>query len=668
MKKIVTNTLFFLFSSVIPVLGQEADTLKTVALDEVIIVKPLNHLSEMAEIDLKVVPVNSSQEVLRRVPGLFIAQHAGGGKAEQLFLRGFDLDHGTDICITVDGMPVNMVSHAHGQGYADLHFLQPEAIGHIDFDKGPYTASKGNLSTAGYVDFRTKDRMPNEVAAEVGQYRTQRLRFSYSLLDNPRNSLYVSSALLLTDGYFDAPQQFQRLNLMGKYTYRNNDSRFSIMLSHFNSQWSASGQIPWRAVKRGLIGRFGALDDTEGGNTARSDLNITYLQTFGNGAELSGNAWLSHYRFNLYSNFTFFLNDADNGDQINQREGRLLAGAQSAYKQQVTWGEISWSWQGGLGFRYDCMDDLSLFHTYQRQPLDAFARGDARESNLYAYAGVDIEWGNWLIHPALRLDCFTFNYIDRLHQEFHTSQVRKQIVCPKLSLVYRPSSQWLFLCKLGKGFHSNDVRVVVSEAGKNVLPAAYGADLGLQWRPLSTLILNASLWYLQMEQEMVYVGDEAVVEAAGRSRRLGVDVGLRWDFLPYFHAQTDYTYSHARSMDEPDGENFIPLAPVHTLSAGVTYTNKDWTAGIKTRFLSNRPADEAYTLTARGYWVTDVNAAYTYKRITVGCIVENLFNTAWEEAQFATETRLTDEALPITEIHFTPGTPFSARAYVALRF
>lgn len=193
------------------------DTIKNITLDEVVIVRQLNHLSEISKVDLSINPVNSSQEVLRFVSGLFIAQHAGGGKAEQMFLRGFDIDHGTDINISVDGIPVNMVSHAHGQGYADLHFLQPETIESIDFDKGPYNMTKGDLATAGYVAFKTKDRMDNEGALEIGQFNTQRMRASFSILNNHKQSFYVSSSFLTSDGYFDSPQNFKRFNLCRNY-------------------------------------------------------------------------------------------------------------------------------------------------------------------------------------------------------------------------------------------------------------------------------------------------------------------------------------------------------------------------------------------------------------------------------------------------------------------
>ena len=248
---------------------EKNDTLPQVSLGDVDVVARVNHLSEVSKVDLAVNPVKSSQEVLRTVPGLFIAQHAGGGKAEQMFLRGFDLDHGTDINISVDGMPVNMVSHAHGQGYADLHFLQPEVIEHVDFDKGLYNMTKG-------VAFKTRDRMPNEAAVEIGMHDYQRYRASLSLINRRDESFYFSGAFLSDNGFFDSPQHFKRLNAMAKYTKWTDAARFNIIASHFNSSWNASGQIPERAVDKGMIGWFGSLDASEGGSTSRTSLQFIH--------------------------------------------------------------------------------------------------------------------------------------------------------------------------------------------------------------------------------------------------------------------------------------------------------------------------------------------------------------------------------------------------------
>ncbi len=291
-----------------------------------------NPLEHLAKVDTRLRPVQSSQELLPLVPGLVIAQHAGGGKAEQIFLRGFDIDHGTDIAIQVDGMPVNMVSHAHGQGYADLHFVIPELVESIDFGKGPYAVDQGNFATSGYVGFRTKDVLDeSRIQLEAGQFNTARLLAMVNLLGDNQAAAgqhaYVASEYQLTDGPFESPQAFYRLNTVGKYTgFLAGDRIISVQLTDFRSQWDASGQIPQRAVDQGLIGRFGAIDDTEGGQTSRSNLNIRLAMPSGQQSWLEQQLYISRYQFELYSNFTFFLNDPENGDQIRQKEDRRLFG------------------------------------------------------------------------------------------------------------------------------------------------------------------------------------------------------------------------------------------------------------------------------------------------------------------------------------------------------
>ncbi len=234
--------------------------------------KPLNIISAL---DLQTRPIQNSQEILRFVPGLVMAQHAGGGKAEQIFLRGFDIDHGTDITLTADGMPVNMVSHAHGQGYSDLHFLIPETIQAVDFGKGPYQANKGNFATAGYADFRTRTALDkNSLKLEAGRFDNYRAVGMFNLLGaaarQKRQNAYVAAEYLFSNGYFDLPQNLDRLNVMTRYQGIINDKTIiNASLSAFRSNWGASGQVPERAIAQGLISRFGAIDSSEGGSTAR---------------------------------------------------------------------------------------------------------------------------------------------------------------------------------------------------------------------------------------------------------------------------------------------------------------------------------------------------------------------------------------------------------------
>ncbi len=250
-------------------------------LDQVVIQPKLSAMNVISKMDLSTHPVNSSQEILRKVPGLFIGQHAGGGKAEQLFLRGFDIDHGTDIAVSIDGIPVNMVSHAHGQGYADLHFVIPETVDKIDFGKGTYYANKGDFATAGYVGFQTKEKFDtNSIDVEVGQFNTLRTVGVFNLLEkNKKQNAFIATEYILTDGPFDSPQNFKRINLFGKYTsVLPDNSKFSVQVSRFASKWKASGQIPQRLVDSGTISRFGAVDDTEGGNTSRTNVNFNIVK------------------------------------------------------------------------------------------------------------------------------------------------------------------------------------------------------------------------------------------------------------------------------------------------------------------------------------------------------------------------------------------------------
>lgn len=645
-----------------------------VQLDQVVVSNELKVLNVLTDIDLSVNPVNNAQELLQNLPGLFIGQHAGGGKAEQIFLRGFDIDHGTDISISMDGLPINMVSHAHGQGYADLHFIIPETIEKIDFDKGPYTADKGNFATAGYVDFRLKDRLNgSSVGMEVGQFNSIRTTALIDLTGNSRHhQAYLAGAYTLTDGPFESPQGFHRLNIMGKYTARINQwDKLSIMASHFNSRWDASGQIPVRAVEQGLISRFGAIDDTEGGQTSRTNILLNHTRFINNQTSWSNRFFYSKYEFELYSNFTFFLNNEELGDQIRQFENRDLFGMESTLRKQLLWGGQSVYIQAGGGFRYDRVMDNELSRTLNRRTtLENLALGQVNEANVYAFASAEMDIGRWLINPGLRVDYFNFGYTDDLDSLYATDFVRAAFVSPKLNISYNPTAQWQFFAKAGMGFHSNDSRVVVARGGNQTLPGAFGVDVGAVWKPNNKLIVNTALWHLFLEQEFVYVGDEAIVEPSGKTRRMGVDVGFRYQVLPWLMFNSDVTYTYARSIDDPEGANLIPLAPDFTATGGINFKHPaGFSGGLRFRYLDDRPANEDNSIVAEGYFVTDFNVNYTINnRVSFGLDIQNLFNTEWNETQFATESRLANEVAPVEEIHFTPGVPFFVKGTIKFRF
>ena len=274
---------FIGYKSLLTIAGKNEFVLKTSALNlnEISVSKTLDPFNLVSKLDVQLTPIASSQEVLATVPGLFIGQHAGGGKAEQIFLRGFDIDHGTDLAISVDGMPVNMVSHAHGQGYADLHFVIPELVNAVEFGKGPYDAKIGNFGTAGFVNLKTKDRLNgSSIAMEAGMFGTKRLVGMYDVLGSVKNqNAYIALEHKYSDGPFESSQNFNRTNIVGKYVnYFNGKSKLSLTGSHFTSRWNASGQVPVRAVESGMISRFGAIDDTEGGETSRSNVQLNFYK------------------------------------------------------------------------------------------------------------------------------------------------------------------------------------------------------------------------------------------------------------------------------------------------------------------------------------------------------------------------------------------------------
>lgn len=633
----------------------------------------------ISALDIRTRPITTTQDVLRIVPGLFIAQHAGGGKAEQIFLRGFDIDHGTDISLTVDGMPVNMVSHAHGQGYADLHFVIPEIIGTVDFKKGPYYADAGDFATAGLVRFKTADALDRSfLKVEAGQFGTARAVGAYNLLgqnaERRNRHAYIASETAYSDGYFTSPQAFRRFNVLGKYTaLLDDEQRVSLSASAFQSTWNASGQIPERAVENGQIGRFGAIDDTEGGITSRYNFNFEHTKNLGDNRLLRNQLFYSDYAFELYSNFTFFLEDSLNGDQIRQKEHRRIFGYNGSYQMEGLFFGKKLSTEAGVFFRYDNVDDNELSGTANRRTtLRQLALGDVDQANTGAYISETWHLNNRLsLNAAARFDLFQFAYEDQLVAAFQPRQVTGSIVSPKLNLNYNASHALRLYLNTGYGFHSNDSRAVVPQNGLQTLPKAVGADLGAIFKPSPALLLNVAGWWLDLEQEFVYVGDAGIVEPSGKTRRMGIDFSARIQAFRHLFADLDATYTYARSNESevPKTEAYIPLAPRVTATGGLGWDKGRGVFGsLRFRHLGDRPANEDNSLIASGYFLLDAVAGWKKGNVEIGFSAQNLTNAEWKEAQFETESRLRNEVEPVSEIHYTPGSPFFAKGYVVVKF
>lgn len=634
-------------------------------------------LSLISRMDLQVRPVNSSQELLNTVPGVFIAQHAGGGKAEQIFLRGFDIDHGTDLALSADGMPVNMVSHAHGQGYADLHFLIPETVERLSIDKGPYAAKSGNLATAGAIDFQTRNSLDqNIVKVEGGMYGNFRglamLKLNHLTdKDNPADA-WVAAEYTFSKGYFEAPQNLNRINVFAKY--RKLLSRRSLLtasVSTFGSNWNASGQIPERAVQQGLITRWGSIDSTEGGQTSRSNVNLQLSSSLNGGWTWRQQLYGSRYAFNLYSNFTFLAEDSINGDQIRQRERRALYGYQSTLGKTTTLFKRTFYHELGLGIRLDDVGRIGLYRTQQREFLSSVQDGAVQERNAFAWWSARWSITNRIqLGGTLRADYLHFYYEDRIEAGSTQDRTQKAILNPKLTLDYFVSDRLQFFIKAGSGFHSNDTRVVLGPDQRKILPRALGSDIGAMFKPTNSLLVQVAVWGLAMEQEFVYVGDAGIVEPSGRSRRVGIDLSARWQMLKWLSADWDLNLAHARGIDDAGEASYIPLAPWITSTGGLTAElPKGLRASIRYRFLGDRAADETWDLTAHGYTLLDAAVSYTLRaRYTIGLSGQNLLNVKWNEAQFSTTSRLPNEPAPITEIHYTPGTPIALKLSLTAKF
>ena len=636
----------------------------------------------VSRIDIALRGVNNSQEVLQIIPGVVIGQHQGGGKAEQIFLRGFDCDHGTDIRLEADGLPINMVSHAHGQGFADSHFIIPETIASVDFGKGPYNAAMGDFATSGYAVFNTRNSIPNNmVKVEGGMFNTWRGLAMLNLLGEKaklrQQTWYVASEYRYSDGYFDNPQLFNRLNLFTKYNGKLSKNNFlSISAAAFRSKWDASGQIPDRAVDNGLIGFYGSLDPGEGGFTYRTNINARLVTLFDNGDVLKNQLYFSNYHFDLHSNFTFFLEDTVNGDEIRQQEARNMMGYNGSYQHAGSIGDVRLMTEGGLQLRLDRTNNSSLSHTVDRYiTLRPIKLGDIGELSISPYISETVVFSpKFSLTAALRFDQFYHRYTNKLAADstlpgIGVYRASANTFSPKLNFYYQAANNLQFYLTMGRGFHSNDTRAVVVEHGAQILPAAYSTDLGMVFKPLPNILINAAIWQTYLQQEFVYGGDGGSVEFNGKTRRYGLDFSGRYEPVRSLFLDLDLNYAHGRAVDAGKGNDYIPLAPVWTSAAGISYAaGKGFSGSLRYRYLADRPANEDYSLTASGYFVTDAVLNYTRGNYEIGVIVNNIFNTKWKETQFDTTTRLRGEAAAVDGICFTAGTPIAARLSLGIRF
>ncbi|MCI0545817.1 MAG: TonB-dependent receptor plug domain-containing protein [Candidatus Rokubacteria bacterium] len=618
--------------------------------------------------DIELRPQGRPADILRLVPGLVIAQHTGGGKAEQYFLRGFDADHGTDIAFFVDGFPVNLPSHAHGQGYTDLHFIIPEVVKQLDAYKGPYYPEFGDFATAGAFNFATLDLFPDNVAQAVGgTFDTQR----YLLLLSPtRDRLKTLLAIeeYYTNGPFDRAQTYNRFNVFAKASAAlGEDVDASAWVSYNLSSWFASGLIPNRAVLDGSIDRFGSIDNSEGGSTQSFKANTYLTWRFSENQQVLAQAYAQYYQLDLFSNFTFFLTDPEFGDGIQQYDRRWVAGANVEYRHQGKPFGVPTTGSAGFQFRIDT-PRVILANQQDRNRLSFNQNVDIVQASYSPFVKLDIAPLPWLrIVTGARGDIFTYDVQNRLADAPGSSgNAVKAVPGGKFNLILGPWYQTEFFANVGSGFHSNDARAVVADPSLTALPQAFGYEFGFKTSIIPRVQFSATYWYLHLDSELVFVGDEGVTEASGPSTRYGGEVAARVQILDWLSAGGNFTISRG-NFDNGDA---LALAPRLTALADIT-ARFPWglSASLSMRYLADRFLTEDRTQTAAGYTVLDFTARYRYKWLEAILSIENLTNTKYRESQFFYTSRLRGEPPEgVADTHFTPGNPLSVLGGIAIHF
>jgi hypothetical protein len=621
-------------------------------------------------------PQGRPAQVLRLIPGMITVEHSGGaGKADQYFLRGFDADHGTDVAFFNDGMPINFRSHAHGQGYTDLNFIIPETIEGLDAYKGAYHVEHGDFSTAGAVNFRTREVVREGlVQAAGGQFDTQRYLLMLSPTKDKVRTLFAAEGYY-TNGPFQNDNRYFRANLLGKMTMNpTSRSELSLTGTFQKSQWNASGEIPLRAVQDGSLDRFGAIDPSEGGRTTRSTARLNYHYDTPSGGQFFANAYGQYYKFDLYTNFTFFLNDPANGDGIQQSDRRWMYGGDIGYRQPGRVLDVDGAVTIGVQSRVDDIH-ARLGTQTTRNPLGTTTDSDILEASYSPFLKLEVQPTPWmLLTGGVRSEVFTFDVRNRCQDcaEQPAGTTSSGLVLPKANLILGPWFRTEFFANYGQGFHSNDARAAVAP-GSSPLARAKTYEVGLRSRPWGPerLELIATLWAIDLESELVFVGDEGTTEIRGATRRRGVEVAARGQIAGPLYFNGSVTWSHA----EFTNGDAIPLAPELTgFGALILRWPEGLTSQLQATYLGVRPLTEDRSITSPSWINFDLTERYqipiklSHGRLEAFLFIQNLFNTEWEQAVFAFESRLRNEPAGVTDIHFVPGNPRFVMGGVAWYF
>ena len=612
-------------------------------------------------------PISRPAEVLEVVPGLIATQHSGDGKANQYFLRGFNLDHGTDLSTFIDGVPNNLRTHGHGQGYNDLNGLIPELIDTIEYRKGPYYAEDGDFSSAGSVHIRYKDRLDDDFyQLTAGQNAYGRAVIGASGTTGAGRWLSAAD-LEVYDGPWAKEGNERKVSLLGRYTGGDATQGYHIGLAAYRNRWDSSDQVPQRAVDAGIIDGFGQIDPFLGGDTARYTASVEYHAPVGPG-RLLVNAYAAHYSLSLISNFTYFLDDPVNGDEFEQRDNRNYYGGVAKYVQGWTSHGIPQELSAGLEARFDDIGTVGLYRTQARQRIGTVRQDSVQEGSIAGFVSYSARWTRWFRTVlGARYDYYHATVDSNIAANSGTASNRRP--SPKLSLILGPWKDTEVFANVGRGFHSNDARGGTlrvdpndpsqAAASQDLLVPTTGQEIGIRTSPTDTLTVSASLWHLKIGSELVFAGDGGTTEPSYPSTRTGIELSAYYRPLPWLLIDADYAPSRARFSDANPAGNRIPNAVERVASVGAEFSGPDrWFGGLRYRFLGPAPLIEDNSVRSRS--TTLVNAKVGYRideAFSVALEVSNALNSRQNDITYFYDSQLAGETGPVSDLHFHPVEP-----------
>jgi hypothetical protein len=663
-----------------------AGGIPTAVLEEVTVTGKLDRLSGTPlsasqgivtdeQLDLR--PVLRTGELMEVVPGLIVTQHSGDGKANQYFLRGFNLDHGTDLATSVNGVPVNMPTHGHGQGYTDINFVIPELVESIAYRKGTYYAGTGNFSAAGAVDMRYRRKLDEPLlVVEGGEDDYYRGLMAVSPKVGP-GVLLLALDYAHVDGPWDLEENFRKVNGVARYTQPVSSGQLNITAQAYDGDWRSTDQIPQRAVDDGQIGRFATIDPSDAGGSHRYALSVDWNGVVGNG-QMTALAYAVDYHLNLFSNFTYYV-DPVNGDQFEQYDDRRIYGADLAWRNGYNWLGRPQELTLGVQMRSDDIGKVGLYRTIERERFETIREDSVRQTSYSGYASVETRWNDVVrTTVGMRGDHFDFDVDANLAD--NSGSASDSIVSPKFALVLGPWSETEFFVDVGKGFHSNDARgtTIRVDPTDGVTPAdrvdplvdALGADLGVRTALIPNVQLSASLWSLDLDSELLFIGDAGTTEASRGSERYGVELSAIWSPVSWLIIDADLAWSHARFTDDDSAGDRVPGAVEDVASLGVAVDHPSgWFGGLRFRHFGEAPLIEDDSVRSDPTTLVNLEAGYRIgKSWRLSAALYNVFDSTDNDITYFYESQLANESAPVEDIHFHPVEPRTVRLTLRTSF